>query len=119
MGKWQQTMGIRQSLQNWGIIYPSPAPFEYPWLKANHHKIMSEKGYMVLKEKVRPEHFLVEGKRVGIMHDWRSPAHHIVSCSVCRKWTDLNPPDLNAEDNVLDPNAYQLGNKCWGYFACA
>jgi hypothetical protein len=121
LGAWQYDVTIKQSRPNCAVLYPSPAPFEYPWMKQNHHTIISERGYMIWKENVAPDHFNPDDKTRGIGHNWWSDEHEPISCAVCRTWSMLNPPVLDfeaVERPVLDPNTYQMGDLRWGYFAC-
>jgi hypothetical protein len=118
LGRWQGMVIIKQSKPNYAVLYPSPAPFEYPWMKENHHAIISERDYMIWKEGLEVDHFMPEGKTRGIGHEWADP-HSTVTCAVCRTWNILNPPTLSGlPEPVLDPNQYNMGGLSWGYFAC-
>lgn len=121
LGAWQHDVPIRQSKPNYAVLYPSPAPFEYPWMKENYQRIISERGYMIWKEGVSPERFSPENKTRGIGHDWWSSENETVSCSVCRTWSMLNPPMLEMNSDrgqPMDPNCHEMGGLGWGYFAC-
>lgn len=122
MGRWQRDVEIKEKKPNFAVLHPSPPPFEYPWMKANYNRIISERGYMVWKEGVPAARFHPEGKRYGIGHDWWNADHTTISCGVCRTWNSLNPLSMEgAESDVLDPkdpSLYNRGGRAWGYFAC-
>ena len=119
MGHWQRGIEIKQTHPNWAILYPSPPPFEYPWLKENHHLLISERGFMMWKEGVPEERFIPEGKTRGIGHNWWNLEHSVVNCSVCRTWSRLNPPVLDRTDQSWSNfSEFDRGDYPWGYFAC-
>ncbi|KAI5449112.1 hypothetical protein NCC49_005295, partial [Naganishia albida] len=46
LGQWQRDVQIKEKRHNYAKLYPSPPPFEYPWMKANFHRILAEREYM-------------------------------------------------------------------------
>lgn len=119
LGYWQRDLEIREHKSNYAIRYPSPAPFEYPWMKENYDTVISERAYMVWKENVPEERFILDPRLKGIGHDWWDKNHSTVSCTVCRTWSKLNPPSLEEQsDDVLEVSGYNKGTLSWGYFAC-
>ncbi|KAJ9117423.1 hypothetical protein QFC22_004273 [Naganishia vaughanmartiniae] len=119
LGKWQDDIVIKEKKHNYAVLFPSPAPFEYPWMKQNHHTIISERGYMIWKEQVKADRFNPPSKEPGIGHNWWDSSHSTITCPVCRTWNLLNPPALDdGNPSILDVQKYNLGGRCWGYFAC-
>ncbi|KAJ9093373.1 hypothetical protein QFC21_006403 [Naganishia friedmannii] len=121
MGYWRGDMDIKEARNNYATLYPSPPPFEYPWMKENYDRVIPEREYMIRKEGLDPNHFNPADKRRGLGHNWWDANHSVVSCAVCRTWSILNPPDLQSEtvDPALDLAKYKTGGQCWGYFACS
>lgn len=116
LATWQYDVKIKESKPNYAVLFPSPAPFEYHWMKRNHHTIISKRGYTIWKESMSPDHFNPETKTRDIGHDWDSLDHETISCAVCRTWSMLNPPDLDfdaVEGPVLYSNGYQMGGVGW------
>jgi hypothetical protein len=125
---WQLDIRIKEKKPNYAKLYPSPPPFEYPWMKANYHRILPEREYMVRKENVAAARFHPPGVLYGIGHNWWSREHEdfgASACSICRTWNSVNPSSLdlehNTEEEVLDPNdasLYNRGGRPWGFWAC-
>jgi hypothetical protein len=125
---WQLDVQIKEKKPNYAKLYPSPPPFEYPWLRANYQRILPEREYMVRKENTDPARFHPPGVKYGIGHNWWSRDHEdfgSITCSVCRTWNTMNPGALDltegGEEEVLNPNdsnLYNRGGRSWGFYAC-
>jgi hypothetical protein len=125
---WQLDVQIKEKKPNFAKLYPSPPPFEYPWMKANYQRLLPEREYMVRKENVDPVRFHPPSIQYGIGHNWWSREHEnfgATVCSICRTWNSVNPSSLDLaegnEEEVLDPNdqtLYNRGGRPWGFWAC-
>jgi hypothetical protein len=67
--RWQLDVQIKEKKPNFAKLYPSPPPFEYPWIKANYQRILPEREYMVRKENIGPRQFHPSGVQYGIGHN--------------------------------------------------
>jgi hypothetical protein len=126
---WQVDKQIKEKKPNYAKLYPSPPPFEFPWMKANYQRILPEREYMVRRDGVARSHFHPPGVLYGIGHNWWSREHEDLgasACLICRTWNAVNPlssdwPEENEEEEVLDPNdslLYNRGGRPWGFWAC-